>query len=141
MHNVALHEKLKSAKNNQNKQQPITPSRHCAAQTTPTHLYWCGANPPGPWPALAACHGGDTQKRGYVSAIFARFSRLSGAGVSSSIFLDFPLFRETGTMRKCYPPLIFIDLHLPRLTHLHDPRRLSHVRCVSVSERVLAEPF
>ena len=27
---------------------------------------------------------------------------------------------------------IFIDLHLPRLTHLHDARRLSHVRCVSV---------
>jgi len=27
---------------------------------------------------------------------------------------------------------IFIDLHLPRLTHLHDDRRLSHVRDVSV---------
>ena len=27
---------------------------------------------------------------------------------------------------------IFIDLHLPRLTHLHDARHLSHVRCVSV---------
>jgi len=27
---------------------------------------------------------------------------------------------------------IFIDLHLPRLTHLHDAMRLSHVRCVSV---------
>jgi len=27
---------------------------------------------------------------------------------------------------------IFIDLHLPRLTHLHDARRLSHVRGVSV---------
>jgi len=27
---------------------------------------------------------------------------------------------------------ILIDLHLPRLTHLHDARRLSHVRGVSV---------
>jgi len=27
---------------------------------------------------------------------------------------------------------IFIDLHLPRLRHLHDARRLSHVRGVSV---------
>ena len=27
---------------------------------------------------------------------------------------------------------IFIDLHLPRLTHLHDARRLTHVRGVSV---------
>ena len=31
---------------------------------------------------------------------------------------------------------IFIDLHLPRLTHLHDARRLSCVRCVSVWMRL-----
>jgi len=30
---------------------------------------------------------------------------------------------------------IFIDLHLPRLTHLHDAWRLSHVCCVSVRTR------
>jgi len=32
-----------------NQPQLITPSRQCATQTTPAHLYWCGTNSPVPW--------------------------------------------------------------------------------------------
>ena len=38
-------------------QQPITQSWQHGAQTTSAHLYWCGVNPSGPWPALVANHG------------------------------------------------------------------------------------
>jgi len=41
-------------------------------------------------------------------------------------------FTWGGLVRSIYNERIFIDLHLPRLTHLYDARRLSHVRCVSV---------
>ena len=40
-------------------------------------------------------------------------------------------FRRT-TVRSVSNTRIFIDLHLSRLMHLHDARRLSHVRGVSV---------
>jgi len=48
----------RSAKSNQTPQQPITPSRQRAAQSTPAPLHWCGAYSLGPSPTQAArCRG------------------------------------------------------------------------------------
>jgi len=55
-------------------QQPITQSRQRSAQTTSVHLYWCGADPSGPWPAQVASHGGHCPERIYIVAILAGFS-------------------------------------------------------------------
>jgi len=48
-------------------------SRQHAAQTTPAHLHWCGANPPGPWPTQVTGHEGDPPNEFYIYAIFTGF--------------------------------------------------------------------
>ena len=35
------------------------------------HLYWCGADPSGPWPALVASHEGHCPERIHIFAILA----------------------------------------------------------------------
>jgi len=50
-------------------QQPITQSRQHGAQTTSAHLYWCGADPSGPWPAPVASHEGHCPERIHIFAI------------------------------------------------------------------------
>ena len=52
-------------------QQPITQSRQHGAQTTSAHLYWCRADPSGPWPAPVASHGGHCPERIHIFAILA----------------------------------------------------------------------
>jgi len=44
-----------------------------ARQTTSAHLYWCGADPSGPWPAPVASHGGHCPERIHIFAILAGF--------------------------------------------------------------------
>jgi len=50
---------------------PITQSRQHGAQTTSAHLYWCGADPSGPWPAPVAGHGGHCPERIHIFVILA----------------------------------------------------------------------
>jgi len=64
---------------------PITQSRQRGAQTTSTHLHWCGANPPSSWPAHVAGNKGDPPKQGYIFAIFAGF--FDTVQPRSSVFL------------------------------------------------------
>ena len=52
-------------------QQPITQSWQHGAQTTSAHLYWCGADPSGPWPAPDASHRGHCPERIHMIAILA----------------------------------------------------------------------
>ena len=68
-----------STQNNQNPQQPITPSQQRATQTVPAHLHRCGANPPGPWPSQAAIHGDNAPKRDSHFCHFRAFSSSSKA--------------------------------------------------------------
>ena len=56
---------------NKTPQQPITQSRQHGAQTTSAHLYWCGADPSGPWPAPVASHGGNCPERIHIFTILA----------------------------------------------------------------------
>jgi len=41
---------------------PSRKSRQHGTQTTPAHLHWCGANPPGSWPTHVASSGVDAPK-------------------------------------------------------------------------------
>jgi len=61
-HNCPSTRNDRSAQNNRNQQQLITPSRQRATYTTAAHLHWCGDNPLSSWPAQAASHGGDPMK-------------------------------------------------------------------------------
>jgi len=45
-------------------------------QTTSAHLYWCGADPSGPWPAPVASHEGHCPERIHIFAILAGFCDL-----------------------------------------------------------------
>jgi len=54
-------------------QQPITQSRQHAAQTTSAHLYWCGADPSGPWPTPDVSYGGHYLERIHIFAILVGF--------------------------------------------------------------------
>jgi len=61
-------------------QQPITQSRQHGAQTTSAHLYWCGANPSGPWPAPVASHEGHAPKGFTFSPFWRAFGYVHNAG-------------------------------------------------------------
>jgi len=52
-------------------QQPTTQSRQHSAQTTSAHLYWCGADPSGPWSAPVTGYGGHCPERIHIFAILA----------------------------------------------------------------------
>ena len=91
----------RSAQNNNNRQQLITPSRQCATQTTTTHLHWCEADPPRSWPAQAG-HGvmeSVLWNRIHIFSIFPRFP-----GVRAGFFYVVVERCASKRISDCLPP-------------------------------------
>jgi len=83
MQNVAARATRGQWKTTKTPQQPITQSRQHGAQTPSAHLYWCGADPSGPWPALVASHRGNCPERFHISAILTECANLAYIPVSN----------------------------------------------------------